>query len=134
MKELGRDLRLEINEYADISFSEFNKIKNGLKIDNSFEKEEIYNNQDIQNIPDSIDWRNIGIVSAVENEEQCGSCWAFAAVGVIESRYALKIGKLINLSVQELIDCENLDNGCEGGLMINAFKWLETHKLETEAD
>jgi hypothetical protein len=41
-----------------------------------------------------------GCVTPAKNQGACGSCWAFGAVGGMESFYAIKTGKLVNGSVQ----------------------------------
>jgi C1A family cysteine protease len=46
-------------------------------------------------IPKSIDWRDHGVVNPVRSQGKCGSCWTFSAIGVIESLYAIKTGKLL---------------------------------------
>jgi len=88
----------------------------------------------IEDVADSLDWRDKNVVNAVKDQGQCGSCWAFSTVGTVESRWAIKSGTLLSLSEQELVDCEHLDEnaGCDGGLMDDAFTWLETHSLELE--
>jgi C1A family cysteine protease len=51
-------------------------------------------------LPRSVDWRKKGGVSAVINQGQCGSSWAFAATEALEGRHFAKHGVLFTLSAQ----------------------------------
>jgi hypothetical protein len=78
-----------------------------------------------------------GDCSAIKDQGQCGSCWAFSTVETIESAY-LEAGKQVpDLAPQQLVDCDKGfgDQGCQGGLPSQAVQYLQSVKgLMTEAD
>jgi len=84
-------------------------------------------------LPTSLDWRTKGAVNAVKDQGQCGSCWTFSGVTVIESAHFIKTGTLLSLSEQQIVDCDS-HLGCQGGMEDNVLKYAETHQMCTEAE
>ncbi|KAJ9535740.1 hypothetical protein OSB04_un001107 [Centaurea solstitialis] len=81
-------------------------------------------------VPTTMDWRQKGAVTPVKDQGQC-------AVAAMEGINQLSTGKLISLSEQELVDCDTSgeDQGCNGGLMDEAFKFIIENKgLTTESN
>jgi C1A family cysteine protease len=82
----------------------------------------------------SVDWRAKGAVNKVQDQGQCGSCWAFSSVAALEGEHFLKTGKLIKLSESQLVDCDPKSSGCNGGLEIYAFQYTKKNGEELESD
>mmetsp|Transcript_18476 Transcript_18476/g.31620 ORF Transcript_18476/g.31620 Transcript_18476/m.31620 type:complete len:245 (-) Transcript_18476:74-808(-) len=89
---------------------------------------------DIESAPDSVDWREEGAVTPVQNQGNCGSCWAFSAIGAVEGAHFITSGKLLKLSEQQCVDCVEDDMGCNGGYQEDCFYYLEEDELESEAN
>ena len=55
----------------------------------------------IDPINDSKDWVSLGAVTNIKDQGNCGSCWAFSAVGTVEGFNFLTTGKLKSFSEQQ---------------------------------
>jgi len=78
-------------------------------------------------LPATFDWRDHGAVTAVKNQEDCGSCWAFSATENIESMWILanrSNNETLSLSPQQIVDCDDWVLGCEGGQSTSAFNYV----------
>ena len=84
-------------------------------------KDFFFSLKDEKCLPNSLDYRKLGVVTPVKNQGRCGSCWAFSAIGALESKHALQTGKLTEFSEQSLVDCSKSNYGCSGGFMHDAF-------------
>lgn len=63
--------------------------------------------------PDAVDWTNS--TTAVKDQGECGGCWAYSTVETIESSVFLGSGKFVDLSTEQLLDCDFDATGCSGG-------------------
>lgn len=117
-----------ITHFADMTSSEYRQ-RTGLVIPREEERNHVGNpmakiDENMQ-LPDSFDWRQLGAVSPVKNQGNCGSCWAFSVVGNIEGLHQIKTKVLEEYSEQELLDCDAVDSACQGGYMDDAYKAIE---------
>jgi C1A family cysteine protease len=93
----------------------------------------------MEGAPVTLDWRNIGAVSAVsyvspvKNQGSCGSCWAFATTAGLESQVMISGGGIpIDLSEQILVSCSGVGS-CSGGSSSSASSYIRDVGLPLES-
>ncbi|KAJ8670341.1 hypothetical protein QAD02_001600 [Eretmocerus hayati] len=129
--------RYGVTQFTDLTKAEFKAKYLGLKPSLRSENDIPLPKAAIPDIelPTEYDWRHYNAVTPVKNQGSCGSCWAFSVTGNVEGQYKIKHGKLLSFSEQELVDCDKLDEGCNGGLPDTAYRALEDlGGLELESD
>ncbi|CAB3246360.1 unnamed protein product [Arctia plantaginis] len=126
-----------VTRFADLTYKEFKarytgvnrSLRNNSQV--SMKKADIPN----LNLPANFDWREFDSVTEVKDQGSCGSGWAFSVIGNIEGQWRMQSGELVQLSEQQLLDCDTTDNGCGGGLPEHAYRAVEEMGgLETETN
>eukprot|EP00743_Colponemidia_sp_Colp-15_P000228 GILK01000265.1.p1 GENE.GILK01000265.1~~GILK01000265.1.p1 ORF type:complete len:404 (-),score=65.22 GILK01000265.1:157-1368(-) len=85
-------------------------------------------------VPDTVNWQGKAVGNVV-NQDRCGSCWTFATTGALEGALALKTGKFVELSKQELVDCDMTSSGCKGtNNPAKAFAYVSENGIASSAD
>ncbi|MFP5213126.1 MAG: C1 family peptidase [Acidobacteriota bacterium] len=84
----------------------------------------------VDGLPSAFSWADSGMVSSPKDQGYCGGCWAFAAVGAIESKILMMGGPLLDLSEQQQISCNTSMYGCNGGTMSSLAYWNDKGPLD----
>lgn len=117
-----------ITHFADMTSAEYRQ-RTGLVVPRDEDRNHVGNPMakidENTKLPASFDWRQLGAVSPVKNQGNCGSCWAFSVVGNIEGLHQIQTKVLEEYSEQELLDCDAVDSACQGGYMDDAYKAIE---------
>ncbi|KAH0569899.1 Cathepsin L [Spironucleus salmonicida] len=90
----------------------------------------------IQNLPESVDLREKGLITLAKDQQQCGSCWAFVVIGMLENSILRDHKKLrqrafkkdairLDLSEQFLIsNTYGVSDYCNGGDVVPALNYI----------
>ncbi|KAK7291578.1 hypothetical protein RIF29_06839 [Crotalaria pallida] len=130
--KLGKPYKLKLNKFADLTNHEFrttyasSKVNHHRMFRGTPRGNGAFMYENVVSVPPSLDWREKGAVTAVKDQGQCGSCWAFSTIVAVEGINQIKSQKLVSLSEQELVDCDTgVNEGCNGGLMEYAFEFIK---------
>jgi len=125
--------KMGVNQFADLTHDEFMAMQT-LKVPEMPKAPKKYQ-MESKVMASSVDWRDEGYVTAVKDQGQCGSCWAFGAVASMEAAHFEKHGSTLQMSEQQVVDCDTRDSGCNGGWYDWAWKYIDGEGgLEAQAD
>ncbi|CAF4871387.1 unnamed protein product [Pieris macdunnoughi] len=124
-----------INHFTDLTFEEMSECYLGFN-GNFTSGDVIEYKPSGEKLPTELDWRTNGYVTEVKDQMNCGSCFAFSAVGNIEGQYAKAHSTTaISLSNQQAFDCSSTPDCKQGGVPHNVFLALaQQGGSMTEAD
>lgn len=121
------DLELKLHKFSDTKISRNRRLN---------KKKDISMNKHTKHhlgVPLHFDWRDKGYVTDVVAQGVCGGCFSIAAMGNLEYWYKKKSGNLIQLSIQQGLDCTRpMTDGCDGGLMEDVYKYAMFHAIGDE--
>lgn len=126
-----------VNQFSDMTEEEFKATLTLKPYNRTGKATVLHDSSKFVGTPDSIDWRNSGVVTEVKNQASCGACWSFSATGTLEGAYAIRNGQLLSFSEQQLMDCATGNNGyscdaCNGGIVQSALDYVRDHGITTE--
>ncbi len=70
-------------------------------------------------------------IGQIEDQGECGSCWAFSSSGLLADRFCIHSNGVINtrFSPQEMINCNYENFGCSGGYLMTTIDYLQIEGL-----
>jgi histolysain len=88
----------------------------------------------LTDVPDSFDFRSK--MPKIRDQAQCGSCWAFAVLQAMEGNMVFRglTDSNVDLSEQQLVDCDTFANGCAGGQLDFTYYYLARNGVMAEKD
>ncbi|KAF8566575.1 hypothetical protein P879_02111 [Paragonimus westermani] len=125
--------RYGVTQFSDLTPGEFAAKYLGSPVNNDLVERVRPNG--LRAAPERMDWRAKGAETAVENQGSCGSCWAFSTAGNVEGQRFTKTSQLVSLSKQQLVDCDRVAQGCNGGWPASSYlEIMYIGRLESQDD
>lgn len=83
-------------------------------------------NTDLE-LPESYDWRQAYPLCVRESapliDKSCASSYVHASLSAVEDRICMGSSKIVRLSADEVLDCDQSSTGCKGGTINRALAW-----------
>ena len=85
-------------------------------------------NRAVSSYPKNFNWADVPeVMGKIHTQEtSCASCWAYTSTDTIEAQLIIsgRRKKHVELSAEQLINCDRYDSGCNTGNMFTAYEWI----------
>ena len=85
-------------------------------------------NVPVTEYPAAFDWAaQPEVMGKIHTQKtSCASCWAYTSTDTIEAQAVIsgRREKHVELSAEQLINCDGYDSGCNTGNMFTAYEWI----------
>jgi len=135
LNKMQKTAKFGVNKFSDLTAQEMKKYTGSPSAGATYSQSCLANGAftDIHDLPQALpscNWTASNLISPIKDQQSCGSCWAFATAGSLETAYAIKVsGKPISLSEEQIISCSTgccwemyqgqnvsvCNGGCNGG-------------------
>jgi len=116
------------NMFSDMTDAERRSYQGKISIPSNIEHvEQEFDEENIE-LYASVDWRNRAL-GPIRQQGSCNSCWTFSGIGIIEAAHYFKTGQVVDLSEQQIVDCEPSYHGCNGGFERSAIAYGQSHGI-----
>lgn len=120
----SRSYSAEVNKFSIMSESEKNGFR-GLNVSAALNRNKKAKREVVKrDTADSYSWYSY--TTDIKDQGQCGSCWAFAGVAVVETLNKAYGGSIRQMSDQEIVDCNSSGSECEGGWYTTVWDYVKS--------
>jgi cathepsin B len=80
-------------------------------------------------------WSNCSSIGTIQNQARCGSCWAFGCIESITDRFCIASNQQadVQLSFEDIVSCDQMDDGCEGGEAESCMSFIQNSGVVTDS-
>ena len=90
-----------------------------------------FKSKDYENLPTNFSWKSK--LQPPRAQQDCGSCYIFSTMAMLQARLKIKYDEHVTLSVQNTIDCNYYNQGCDGGYPFLVEKYANEFSIVPES-
>lgn len=135
LRQIKKNWEADVNpQFSQMTIKELNKFAGIQRSNNAkthiHKLNKKYTSEDVSEFPKFFDWKKV--LRFAGSQGNCGSCYAYSTIRMIEARLKIKYDHDVRLSIQHALDCDIYNQGCDGGYPFLVMKFAAENALLPE--